>query len=150
MSNHLTDEEMEMYWSRNAEGSLISRVAEHSSMCEACRGVIANARQSRGQDSRMEFALDERMWLSGEHLEYGDKRAYADGLTRGDDRAITEKHLSSCAECREEVAVFLEDRRENDRMPPRSGTNRTGWIRRFRRMFRGDWVVCGVHFARPP
>jgi hypothetical protein len=64
----------------------------------------------------MAFSLDERMWLSGEHLGYEDKRAYGAGLTRGDDRAIVEKHLSSCAECREEVAAFLEDRRENDRM----------------------------------
>jgi anti-sigma factor RsiW len=41
---------------------------------------------------------------------------YIDGLADLEEREIAEQHLSICAECREEVTAFLEDRRENDSM----------------------------------
>lgn len=116
MTNHLTDAEIEMFWSRDLEGFQTSRMAEHISTCDDCRQRITASRRTKGHDRGIAFSLDESSWLRGEHFEYEDKRAYADGLAGVEERAIAEAHLSSCAACREELARFLDDRGANDSM----------------------------------
>lgn len=116
MNNHLTDADIRVFWCRDADGAMTSRIAGHISGCEACRELAESGRRKKSHDAGMSFDLDDSIWLRNEHLEYEEKRAYASGLIGVEEREMTERHLASCVVCRDEMQAFVEDRRENDLM----------------------------------
>lgn len=105
--------------SRRAPAASMLEAAEHISVCDDCLelvGVIEgpDSRGSNGSgDEAVRFDLGTERWLRDEHLEYEQKRAYADGSSNpeeAEDRAFVEAHLALCHDCRTDFASYLADR----------------------------------------
>ncbi len=87
-------------------------VAEHLSTCRDCRHEYAQVRDVSGPTGTLSFEWNS--WLIDEHLEYGQKQSYVEGLMDVDDLEIARRHLEVCLRCREEIAAFIEDHRANE------------------------------------
>ncbi|MEP7272495.1 MAG: hypothetical protein ABI882_13410 [Acidobacteriota bacterium] len=116
MDSHLTKVEIEGFRARTGGTQTMVRVAEHLSSCRDCRAEYSLLRTAGGvagtRDGTLNFGW--RLWLEAEHLEYEQKKSYAEGLMAVDDLEIAERHLEICARCRDEFAGFVADRRVNE------------------------------------
>lgn len=112
MSDHVSSGEMKRFCARTLESSQWLAVAGHLATCAACLQLFREIfRKSRNYAPPV-INLTPEHWLKNEHLEYEDLVALADGNLDEIEREMVSLHLKACGRCQEDVASFLEHRRQ--------------------------------------
>ena len=107
MSQHLTPQNIELYFKRALEPSALLEADAHLSSCPGCRDIL---REKEGINASVKSLHAEFRVLDDaetEHPDYAQLTAYADNQLDEIDREIVDAHLSFCSEC----AHVLEDLR---------------------------------------
>src|SRR5947209_4493610 len=98
MSDHLSEQQIDLYRRRNLSPSELLWVDDHIAKCEACRSRIV-------EEGRLEAAI--RAWKADleavekevDHCTYEQIAAYVDGKLDDADLETMESHLALCLQC---------------------------------------------------
>lgn len=112
MSDHVSSEEMEGFCARTLESSEWRAVAGHLAACAACLQLFRETFRSSRNHAPAIINLSPEQWLKDEHLEYEDLVDLADGKLDQIEREMVSVHLKACGRCQEDVASFLDYRRQ--------------------------------------
>jgi len=112
MSDHVSSEEMEGFCARTSESSEWRAVAAHLAACPACLQLFSETFRRRRNHAPAVINLSPEQWLKDEHLEYEDLVDLADGKLDQIEGEMVSTHLKACGRCQEDVASFLEYRRQ--------------------------------------
>lgn len=114
MSDHVSSEEMEGFCAHTLESSEWRAVAAHLAACAACVQLFRETFRHRRNHAPAVINLSSEQWLKDEHLEYEDLVDLADGKLDQIEGEMVSTHLKACGRCQEDVASFLEYRRQID------------------------------------
>lgn len=112
MSDHVSSKEMEGFCARTLNSSEWRVVAAHLAACAACQQLFRETFRRRRNHAPVVINLSSEQWLKDEHLEYEDLIDLADGKLDQIEREMVSIHLQACGRCQEDVASFLEYRRQ--------------------------------------
>ena len=112
MSDHVSSGEMERFCARTLESSQWLAIAGHLATCAACLQLFREIFRKSRNYAPSAINLAPEHWLKNEHLEYEDLVALADGNLDEIEREMVSLHLKACGRCQEDVASFLDHRRQ--------------------------------------
>ena len=107
MTEHISKSRMERFSVSALPDAELDNIAEHLAACQTCQQLFVETLRSQKGSSRLAFTLAPEYWLRHEHVEYNQLIAIADNKLDKTDREIIDTHLTTCAECREDVRSFL-------------------------------------------
>ena len=107
MTEHISKSRMERFSVSALPDAELDNIAEHLAACQTCHQLFVETLRSQKGSSRLAFTLAPEYWLRHEHVEYDQLIAIADNKLDKTDREIIDTHLTTCAECREDVRSFL-------------------------------------------
>jgi hypothetical protein len=107
MTEHISKSRIERFSVSALPDAELDNVAEHLAACQTCHQLFVETLRSQKGSSGLAFTLAPEYWLRHEHVEYDQLVAIADNKLNKTDREIIDTHLTTCAECREDVHSFL-------------------------------------------
>lgn len=137
MSDHVSSEEMEGFCARTLNSSEWRAVAAHLAACAACQQLFRETFRRRRNHAPVVINLSSERWLKDEHLEYEDLVDLADGKLDQIEREMVSVHLQACGRCQEDVASFLDYRRQIE--PELKVRYLPTWQRTFAERFLPRW-----------
>lgn len=90
MTEHLSNDEIKIYLSREMKSAELLRADEHLAVCDTCLGKIS----VEASPDFLPLAADE-----SEHLSYEQLEKFVDGKADEIEREIADVHLQTCGDC---------------------------------------------------
>ena len=108
MSEHLTNEKIKLYISRQMKSAELLMADDHLAECNLCFKQINDSRHA---SKAVNFDFLQSSPEESEHLSYEQLENYVDEKSDEIEREITDVHLQVCTDCRAEMNGLLEMRK---------------------------------------